>query len=64
MTDQRYIGFRGEDNAGRPVALSDELSSNHDGGVHVMFADGHAHFLSDAIEDEVYKQLCDPRDNQ
>jgi len=36
-------------------------SSFHSGGVHVAFADGHLHFLSDQIDGEVYAALISPQ---
>jgi prepilin-type N-terminal cleavage/methylation domain-containing protein len=38
------------------------LKSAHPGGIHVLMADGGAHFITDAINIEIYKDLADRND--
>ncbi len=39
-------------------------SSNHPGGVNVVFADGHLHYLSEDIDYKVYTQLMTPNGSE
>ena len=67
MTDERQVGFRGDDGAdsveGAAVSLETELTSYHGDGVNVYFCDGHYNFLRSDISPDVYRQLCDPKDS-
>jgi prepilin-type processing-associated H-X9-DG protein len=45
-----------------PAWLSGDarLSSNHSGGVVATFVDGHSTFLSENVDQRLYKLLCTP----
>ena len=44
------------------IADSASFSSLHVGGVNVLFADGHVHFISEMIDAAVWAGLADARD--
>jgi prepilin-type processing-associated H-X9-DG protein len=45
-------------NARPPVEFGEELTSQHPGGVNVLFADGSVHFLKDQTDRRVVAALC------
>ncbi len=66
-----WLGFHqlGEDGPARvtgfmslgpnqPMADECELDSRHPSGIHVLFADGHLQFVSDAVDLTIYRQMA------
>jgi prepilin-type processing-associated H-X9-DG protein len=52
-TEPRKVGFTDS-------RMADNVQSNHGGGGNVAFCDGHAIFLRDEIDDNVFKALVTP----
>lgn len=67
MTAEKEVGFRADDGTwespGKPVQVSDELSSMHvDGMINVCFCDGGAKCMSKETSKKVYQLLVGPDD--
>tara|TARA_A100000171_G_scaffold16334_1_gene14773 strand:- start:430 stop:675 length:246 start_codon:yes stop_codon:yes gene_type:complete len=41
-----------------PEALPEDFSSLHEGGAQFTFADGHVRFITESIDEDIYKALC------
>jgi prepilin-type N-terminal cleavage/methylation domain-containing protein/prepilin-type processing-associated H-X9-DG protein len=41
-----------------PDALPEDFSSLHEGGAQFTFADGHVRFVTESIDENIYKSLC------